>query len=387
MRILTVLTYYRPHISGLTIYAERLAVALAKRGHQVTVLTAQIKPDLPTEEIMEGVRVVRVPVLFKLSKGFIMPTFGAAARRLIRENDAVLLHLPQFEAAQPALIARRLRKPVVITYHCDLQMPRGLVSRAANLGVNLMNGIAGRAADRMVTYTRDYADHSKYLLRFPQKVEIISPPVVLPTATREEIQSFDHVHNPDHRRPVIGMVARFASEKGVEVLLNALPAIFRKYPSALVEFVGPYEKITGEESYFTRLKPAIDRYSASGNWHFTGSLSPGELAAYYPNLDVHVLPSLNSTEAFGLVQIESMMNGVPCVSSNLPGVRQPVKIHGMGRIFEIGDSQGLANSVIEVLGHHEEYAKSNPDDFDRYDPEATAAAYEQLFTRIQSEIH
>ena len=47
MRILTALTYYRPHFSGLTIYAERLARALAARGHQVTVLTSRYDPDLP----------------------------------------------------------------------------------------------------------------------------------------------------------------------------------------------------------------------------------------------------------------------------------------------------------------------------------------------------
>jgi hypothetical protein len=46
MRILTALTYYRPHFSGLTIYAERLARALVRRGHSVTVLTAQYSPDL-----------------------------------------------------------------------------------------------------------------------------------------------------------------------------------------------------------------------------------------------------------------------------------------------------------------------------------------------------
>ena len=49
MKILIVLTYYRPHISGLTIYAERLAHALVKRGHQVTVLTSRFDPALPLE--------------------------------------------------------------------------------------------------------------------------------------------------------------------------------------------------------------------------------------------------------------------------------------------------------------------------------------------------
>jgi hypothetical protein len=45
MKILTVLTYYRPHTSGLTIYAERLARAFVKRGHQVTVMTTQYDPS------------------------------------------------------------------------------------------------------------------------------------------------------------------------------------------------------------------------------------------------------------------------------------------------------------------------------------------------------
>ena len=67
-----------------------------------------------------------------------------------------------------------------------------------------------------------------------------------------------------------------------------------------------------------------------------------EMAKFYPNIDLLVLPSLNSTEAFGLVQIEAMMNGVPCVASNLPGVRQPVWTHHMGRIIPIGDSKALA---------------------------------------------
>jgi len=62
MKILTVLTYYRPHTSGLTIYAERLARAFARRGHEVTVMTTQYDRSLPRDEMMDGVRVIRVPV-------------------------------------------------------------------------------------------------------------------------------------------------------------------------------------------------------------------------------------------------------------------------------------------------------------------------------------
>ena len=98
MRILTALTYYRPHISGLTIYTERLTKALANRGHEVTVLTSQFDPQTALEERQDGVYVRRVPVLFRISKGVIMPTIGIHATNLVKNNDVVHLHLPQFDA-------------------------------------------------------------------------------------------------------------------------------------------------------------------------------------------------------------------------------------------------------------------------------------------------
>jgi glycosyltransferase involved in cell wall biosynthesis len=386
MRILIVLTYYRPHTSGLTIYAERLAKALARRGHQVTVLTSHFEKNLPYEEIQNGVKIIRVPVLFRLSKGTVMPTFGAIANRLVLEHDIIQLHLPQFDAAGVALRGRLLRKPTVITYHCDLKMPPGLLSWAANQAVILMNHLAAQFTHRIVTYTEDYAVNSPYLRNYLSKLKVIRPPVELPKKTDQMVSDFAVRHNPEGRRPVIGLAARFASEKGVEVLLNALPKILQVFPDAMVQFAGPYQKILGEETYFDRLSPVINSFIERGAWHFTGELDPREMAAFYPNLDVLVLPSLNSTEAFGLVQIEAMMNGVPSVASNLPGVRQPVKVHGMGKIVPIGDGQALAESVIEVLQSPERF-KGDPEEIARaYLPDAIAAEYEILFDQLLEEL-
>ena len=125
MRILLALTYYRPHVSGLTIYAERLAMELARRGHEVTVLASQHQPDLPGEEVLDGVRVVRVPVAFNVSKGPIMPTLPAVARRLIAAHDVLNIHLPMFEASLLATMGRFQKTPTVLTYHCDLILPPG----------------------------------------------------------------------------------------------------------------------------------------------------------------------------------------------------------------------------------------------------------------------
>ena len=111
MKILTVLTYYRPHTSGLTIYVERLAKSLVKLGHEVTVLTSQYDKSLPQDEIQDGVRIIRAPVLFRVSKGVIMPTIGWLAWKLVSSHDVVHLHLPQFDAAGIALRGRILKKP------------------------------------------------------------------------------------------------------------------------------------------------------------------------------------------------------------------------------------------------------------------------------------
>jgi glycosyltransferase involved in cell wall biosynthesis len=386
MRILIILTYYRPHTSGLTIYAERLARAFARRGHAVTVMTSQYDKSLPLDETVEGVRVVRVPVLFRVSKGVIMPSFGLTANRLVGEHDVIQLHLPQFDAAGVALRGRLLKKPTVITYHCDLRMPPGLLSWAANQAVLFMNELAARFTHRIVTYTLDYAEHSPYLRRYLHKLKVIPPPVELPEVPPQAIQQFRLRTNPQDRRPVIGMAARLATEKGVEVLVEALPKVLQVYPQTQVQFAGTYQNIVGEEAYYARIMPRIARFQENGAWQFLGNLSPEQMACFYPNLDVLVLPSLNSTEAFGLVQIEAMISGTPSIASNLPGVRQPVKIHEMGKVVEIGDSEGLAEALLEIFGNRTAYIRDPQPIRQRYLPDTVAEEYEKLFAEIQREI-
>ena len=382
MKILTVLTYYRPHTSGLTIYAERLVRTFAKRGHQVTVMTTQFDPSLPREETMDGVKIIRVPVVARISKGVIAPTFGQVATKLVRQHDVVQMHLPQFDAPGVALRGRLFGKPAVLTYHCDLLLPPGLFNRFVNMVVNFMNHAAGMLSNHIVTYTQDYASNSPYLSRYASKLTPILPPVELPSPLPGAVEAFGEEHHVEERRPVIGMAARFAAEKGIEVLLDAMPVILKKYPNAQVLFAGTYQNVMGEQAYSDRLMPRIREYEAEGHWTFLGNLDPVQMAAFYPNLDVLTIPSLNSTEAFGLVQIEAMMNGVPCVPSALPGVRQPVLMHGMGRVAKIGDSADLAACILEVLNEPNKFRGDIESIKKAYDPHSIAAEYEKLFTKL-----
>ncbi len=151
MKILQILTYYRPHISGLTIYVERLSKALADQGHSVTVLTSQYDKNLPLMDTIDGVTIQRVPVAFRISKGVIMPSFGPTAWKMVKWADVVHLHLPQFDAPGVAMRGRMYSKPVVLTYHSDLRLPGGLFNWIVNRVEYMMNRTAGSLAEAIVT--------------------------------------------------------------------------------------------------------------------------------------------------------------------------------------------------------------------------------------------
>jgi len=382
VKILLALTYYRPHISGLTIYVERLGQALAARGHTVSVLTSQYDPALPIEEVQAGVRIVRVPVVARVSKGVIMPTYGFVATRMVREHDLLSVHLPQFDATGLALRGRIMRKPVVLTYHCDLRLPPGLFNRLVERVVYGANYTAALLADRIVTSTQDYADNSRLLSRFKHKIVVIPPPVVMPEPVAADVAHFKETHALNGHS-VIGFAARFAAEKGVEYLLEALPQLLTRFPHLKVLFAGPYRNVLGEEAYWERLSPKIARLG--NHWTFLGTLPASEMPAFFAACDCLVVPSINSTEAFGMVQIESMLCGTPVVASDLPGVRQPVSTTGMGEIAPVADGAKLAEKVARVLEHKSAYVRPRQAIEDRYGIKQTIDSYEQLFESLYGE--
>jgi len=381
MRILLVLTYYSPYKSGLTIYAERQAQALAAMGHDVTVLTSQYDRNLSSDEVEQGVRIIRLPVTFRLSKGVIMPGILSSAWKFIGESDLVNLHLPQGDAALVALLAKIRNKPLVSTYHCDIKMPSGVINKLAGWGATLSNHISASLSDALVQNTRDFAEHSKFLTRYLNKLTVIQPPIVVEQVSEEEIAQFVEKFEIDPSRKIIGMVARLASEKGVEYLVDALPEVLKSVDNAQVIFVGNYQNVIGEQAYQAKILPMIENLGE--RWKFLGIISETEKAAFFHLCDVLVLPSINSTESFGMVQVEGMTCGTPVVASDLPGVRQPVLSSGMGKIVPVKDSHALAEGIIEVLKSSDRFAgKKLLAMKDYYSPETVVKEYETLYQKL-----
>ena len=380
MHILTALTYYRPYTSGLTVYAERMARAFARRGHQVTVLTSQDDRALPRLDCLDGVTVVRVPALMRISKGLIMPSMPFEAWKLARKADVVNLHMPQLDAAYIAWIGKLMHKPVVLTYHCDLRLPRGPIHAIANQVSNVASHVAAWGSDAIVSLTRDYAEHSKFLTRYLDKVHVLNAPVELAPATEADLLAFREKFGIQPGQRIIGMAARLATEKGVEYLAQALPQVLEQIPQARLLFVGSYQNVVGEEAYAARILPQIN--NLKDHWSLLGNLSAVEMTAFFKTIEMLVMPSLNSTEAFGLVQVEAMSCGTPVIATDLPGVRVPVTSSGMGRIVPVANAAAIAQAILDILKQPDTYRCCYDKIKGMYSPDVIAAGYENLFDDI-----
>jgi len=77
-----------------------------------------------------------------------------------------------------------------------------------------------------------------------------------------------------------------------------------------------------------------------------------------------------------------MLRGVPVVASNLPGVRQPARMTGMGEIAPIGDAPGLAEQILKVLESPERYRRPRDEIRKMFSRERTLSEYEAVYRSV-----
>jgi glycosyltransferase involved in cell wall biosynthesis len=349
------------------------------------VLTSRFDAALPASERRDGVDVRRVPVARKVSKGVLMPTFPAHAWRAVGEHDVVNVHMPQLEAPLLTAMARRRRRPTVLTYQCDLRMPPGVLNRVVERSLLPLNSLAAARCDAIVTTSDDYARHSAFLGRHASKLQTIPPLLDARDEDAAETRALAErwgIGRVDRHGPLIGFAARFAAEKGVEVLLDALPRVIERFPDVRVAFTGAHRDTIGEEAYLASLRPALERHR--DRLIFLDLLPDAAMPSFYALCDVLAVTSLNSTEAYGLVQPEAMQAGTPVVATDLPGVREPVRSTGMGLVVPPGDAAALAAALVAVLSDRERYLGDRAAIRAQFAPERSLQLYEELFERLRA---
>ena len=376
LSILIALQYYVPHRTGLTIHVQRIAEALARRGHRVSVLTARFRPDLPRDEqVINGVRVIRLWAPIHVSRGMLMPAYPLAALRLAPDHDVISIHTPMIETPLFAALARAFHKGLVITHHGDLILPTGALNRLITWITFQLYLIGGRTANHLIAYSQDYADHSTYLGPFLDKTSPIYPPIAIPTPDPQqaELLRAKWLEGTNGTARLIGYAGRFVEEKRPDVLINALETIHQRYPGSRIVFAGEYD--ISYENFFAQHAELVERNRDS--LVFLGLLTDEQdVANFYAACDVLALPS--DTECFALVQVEAMRCGTPVVATDIPGAREVVRVTGMGLLSPAGDPQAFGRAIVEVLDHRAEFVKPRSQIDAIFNLEETVDRYEEL---------
>ena len=375
MRILIGLQYYYPYRSGLTEYARMLGEALVRRGHRVTVLTSRSLPELKEEEEIGGVRVLRLPVLFKLNRACFMPRFLPMLARLGKEHDMVNLHFPMPECFPATFLTRK--SPLVVTYHCDITVQGSPFSHFLQAVYFAALHQSLRYPHKIVALSREYAEVSA-IRPFLEKVVPIFPPIK-PLSWKDPSEFKSRLGITGG--PVIGFLGRVVFEKGLGDLVAAMPFIKKVYPGGALLIGGETEKVAGG-TVTTELKKAALKEKV--HIHFTGFIHEDQLEGFYSACDVFVLPSVDRLEAFGMVQVEAMLCGVPVVSVDRPGVRVPIQQTRMGRLVPPRDPEALAEGILGVLRNRNQYLIDRARILERFGESKTVDAYESLFRKLKS---
>lgn len=375
LKILICILYYFPHRTGMQLYIQRISEELVRRGHQVTILTARHQPNLPAEEMINGVRVVRLwapPI--PISRGMIMPAYPWVAHRLIRQHDVVSIHVPMLETMLISLLALLNGRQVIATHHGDLILPAGAVNRFIQSAMFAMYRFMAKHAARLIAYSEDYADHSYYLLPFRDKVSVIYPPVHMPLPNPQRAEELRHQWSNGDQAPIIGFAGRFVEEKRPDLLIRALDVINQHYPGAKIVFAGEYN--IRYENTWARYQQIVEQYR--GQLIFLGMLDNMQaMADFFAACDVLALTS--DSECFALVQVEAMLCGTPVIMTNTPGGRVPVQMTGMGRLADVGDAASIGEAIVAVLRDPAAYRRPREEVEKHFSFEETVNRYEQHF--------
>jgi glycosyltransferase involved in cell wall biosynthesis len=360
------LDYYAPYVSGLTNEAREVAEQLSARGWRVAVVASQHDPALPTRELRNGVEIHRTRVMARVRKGIVSPLLPVKAAALIRRARVGHLHLPMIEAG---IISRLVGSatPLVVTYHCDVVLGADLVS---SIVLNRLDASSRAAFSRAATIcatSRDYARTSRVLANHA------SDAVIIPPVCRERRPGAPTYR--DGKGLHAGFLGRIVEEKGLEYLVEGFAHL--QDPDARLLIAGDYTSVAGG-SVIDRIRT---RAKHDPRVRFLGFVPEDRLADFYASVDVFVLPSVNSLEAFGIAQVEAMLAGVPVIASDLPGMRLPVAETGYGRLVPPRDAPAIHAALSEFMAQR----GPDPEGRDRarssFGLDATIDAYEKVFAK------
>jgi glycosyltransferase involved in cell wall biosynthesis len=330
MHVLHVGKYYPPYRGGIETVVEQLCRGLVRRGLEITALVSNDSPAT-VDETIEGVRVLRLGRSAELNSQPLNWRLVPTLRRL--RFDAMHFHTPNPVGALAVLAARRA-EPIVVTHHSDIVRQR-LLGGPATVAQSLLY----RRAAALIAATPKHIEHSPVLRRFESTCRVIHFPIdAIPYADAPSTWD-EQLPAAWQSEPLVLFVGRLVYYKGVDVLLEAL-RLTERARLAIVG-VGPLAPQLVEQAA---------RLGITERIKFLGAVPDSRLRSLYKCARFLVLPSVAPSEAFGMVQLESMAAGRPVISTDLKSGVPYVNQHGVtGLIVPPSNPQALAAAMKTLL--------------------------------------
>lgn len=327
---------FPPPYGGIETVIDRLTTGLCEYDSTIKLDILATHPNVQSSlEFANGrLSVNRIRSIAQFARTPIAPAY----KRMLKESRADLLHFHfPYPWAELSFLTSGIKKPYIISYHSDIVKQKNLLK--------LWNPFMHRflaGASKVVVASPHIIEDSPILHRFPlNKITVI--PYGIDTAFfNPDIESQMAAQTLRARlagsRPLLFFLGRLVYYKGVDVLIEAM----RNLDAHLV--------IGGEGPLRSELEHATQVAGLTSKVTFAGNISPKELPHYYQAADLFVLPSTDTSEAFGMVMLEAHASGTPVVSTDLPtGVVFVNQHEKTGLCIAARDHRALADGIQSLI--------------------------------------
>lgn len=342
MKVAHIVSTFPPYKAGIGNAAYHLSWELANLGCDVTVFTVYSKGHYMMDASLPFSVVRLRPWFWYGNAGFVPQLLWR-----LKDFDIVHLHYPFFGGAE-MLYIRHLLRPTntVIHYHMDV-VGDGIMKRLFSFHNNHVMPLIMDRANKIIVTSMDYARRSHVQERLKTDadkfIEIplgVDPDVFKPRMRPKELANQYGLQN---KKVIlfVGALDRAHYFKGINYLIKAFQLISSNDVYRLV--------IVGGGNLRATYESLAVNFGLERKILFAGKVADDALPLFYNLADVFVLPSIDSSEAFGIVALEAMASGLPVLASDLPGVRSVVQKGSTGLLFKPKDVTYLAKQLHYLL--------------------------------------
>ncbi|MBD5142763.1 MAG: glycosyltransferase [Ruminococcus sp.] len=333
LHVLEVNKFYPPHIGGIeTVIAQRANYLANYPDIEVKVLVCQERGKGKFEKInhIEIIRCSSFGVYFSCPVSI---EFFIKFQKLAKWADVIEFHMP-FPLGDLACLLSNCKCRVVIAWHSDVIKQKKLLKFYQPILKKFL-----KKADVIITATQGHIDSSKFLPEFRNKCKIIPYGIEIANYNINNLKKIltEKLENKNFIKLLF--VGRLVYYKGVDVLIKA----FASVKNCELFLCG-----TGV------LEPELKNLAKNSAVHFLGNLSDYDLKSAFADCDIFILPSVENSEAFGIVQQEAMIYGKPVINTSLPTGVPFVSIHEQtGLTVAPKNIQALAKAIQKLADSSE----------------------------------